>query len=221
MHSRRVRILARAQELGALTFGDYTLSSGQKSKYYFDGRLLSLDPEGSFLLGREILSLVRSYGAEAIGGPTIGADPLVSAVVLTSYLRTVSGQDGEMFYSHGEPLRGFLVRPEMKAHGTGKVIEGPLCSSLESGASPRVVIVDDTCSTGGSLFHAIDTVEANGCIVVAVVAVLDRHQGGSDRVLEKGYPFSPLLEADSLGAVRPVTECCKRGCFGCPRMPKY
>jgi orotate phosphoribosyltransferase len=179
---RRRRILERAQELGALTFGDFVLSSGDRSGYYFDGRLLTLDPEGADLVSQEMLELALSCGATAIGGPTLGADPIVGAAVLASGLA-------------GSPVRGFLVRGETKGHGTGRLIEGPL------GSGADVVIVDDTCSTGGSLFRAIAAVEAEGCRVAHVGVVLDRHQGGDAELRRKGYPFTALLEATPEGAI--------------------
>ena len=182
---RRERILARTKELGALTYGDFTLSSGEKSTYYFDGRLLSLDPEGASLLGPEFLQVAIDCGAEAIGGLTLGADPIVSGVVLTSYLQ-------------GSPVQGFLVRKEAKGHGVGRLIEGPLKPHS------RVAIVDDACSTAASLYHAIRAAEADGHTVVLVACILDRHQGGGERLAADGYPFLAILEGDTEGNVTPV-----------------
>ena len=95
-------------------------------------------------------------------------------------------------------MRAFIVRKEAKEHGTGRLIEGP----LTPGAS--VVIVDDACSTGGSLFQAIAAAEADGCTVVHVTAVIDRHQGGSDEIRRRGYTFTALLESGDDGEVRVV-----------------
>ena len=182
---RRQRVLELAKELGALTFGDFVLSSGQHSSYYFDGRLLSLDAEGSALLGAEFLEVAQACGASAIGGLTLGADPIVASVAVESY-------------HAGTPVRAFIVRKETKEHGTGRLIEGP----LTPGAS--VVIVDDACSTGGSLFQAIAAAEADGCKVAHVTAVIDRHQGGSDEIRRRGYTFTALLESGDDGEVRVV-----------------
>jgi orotate phosphoribosyltransferase len=179
------RLLELALERGAIQFGEFVLSSGQKSRYYFDGRLLSLDPEGAYLLGRLLLPLLRRAGAEAIGGPTLGADPIVAAVALTSYLE-------------GEPIPAFIVRKEAKAHGTQRDVEGPLAPGS------RVAIVDDVCTTGSSLFRAIEAAEAMGCRVVKVLAILDRHQGGSDELRRRGYDFQALLEATPEGEIRPA-----------------
>ena len=182
---RRQRILELSLELGALTYGDYVLSSGNHSSYYFDGRLLSLDAEGSALLGAEFLTMAQGCGAAAIGGLTLGADPIVASVAVESY-------------HAGTPVRAFIVRKEAKEHGMGRLIEGP----LTPGAS--VVIVDDACSTGGSLFQAIAAAEADGCKVAHVTAVIDRHEGGSDELRRRGYAFSALLESGDDGKVRVV-----------------
>lgn len=179
------RLLERALELGALRYGDFVLSSGQRSSYYFDGRMLTLDAEGSYLVGRLFLPIVREAGAQAVGGPTLGADPMVAAIALTSHME-------------GTPVQGFIVRKEAKGHGTLKMVEGP----LEQGS--RVAIVDDTCTTGGSLLHAIAAAEALGCKVVRVATILDRRQGGSDELRRRGYDFVALMEADATGKVRVI-----------------
>ena len=98
---------------GALTYGDFVLSSGQKAHYYFDGRLLTLDPEGAYLVSRLVLEVLKSEPVDAVGGPTLGADPMVATVALTSHLQ-------------GAPLPAFIVRSEAKGHGTKRLIEGAL-----------------------------------------------------------------------------------------------
>ena len=177
------RLLELAEERGALRYGDFTLSSGRKSSYYFDGRLLSLDPEGAYLIGHALLPLLADAGVAAIGGPTLGADPIVAAAAMASWQRRA-------------PLPAFIVRKEAKEYGTAQLIEGP----LPVGAS--VAIVDDACTTGGSLFHAIDAAEAAGCTIGLVLAVLDRNEGGSDAIRERGYPFAALLTAGADGQIR-------------------
>ncbi|MBI4220374.1 MAG: orotate phosphoribosyltransferase [Chloroflexi bacterium] len=183
--ARAVRILNLATKRGALLFGDFTLSSGQKSRYYFDGRLLSLDPEGLREIAEALLPKVIASDAKAVGGPTLAADPIVGGLVLLSEQR-------------GQGLRGFIVRGQTKQHGTGKLIEGPLEPGLP------VAIVDDTVSTGGNLLKAIEAAEAAGCKVVKVLAILDRRQGGSDELRRRGYSFEALLEASPAGDIRPV-----------------
>ena len=182
---KAARVLERAQELGALELGEFTLSSGQKSKYYFDGRLLTLDPEGSDLIASLFLEEILMARAEAAGGPTVAAVPIAGAIALKSRLED-------------KPVRGFFVRPEVKGHGGRKQIEGP----VEPGM--RVAVFDDAVSTGGSLLPAVDAVQAFGCQVVLVLCVLDRMQGGSEEIRRRGLPFYAILEADQDGNIRQV-----------------
>ena len=179
------RLLELALESGAIKYGDFTLTSGKKSSYYFDGRLLSLDPEGAHLISQALLPVLHAAGAEAVGGTTLGADPIVAAVALASHL-------------DGAPVRAFIVRKESKEHGTRQDIEGPLSTGS------KVAIVDDVCTTGGSLFHAIQAAEGAGCTVVKVVAILDRQEGGSEEMRRRGYDFASLLEATPEGTIKPT-----------------
>lgn len=178
-------ILELAKQKGALLFGEFKLSAGGTSSYYFDGRLLTLDPEGAYRVAKALLPVLKECGAEAIAGPTLGADPIVSAVAMLSHLQ-------------GHPIAGLIVRREAKQYGGGRAIEGPLA------AGARVAVVDDTCTTGGNLLHAIEVVEAAGCQVVRVITILDRRQGGSDEIRRRGYDFVALLEADEQGDIRPA-----------------
>jgi orotate phosphoribosyltransferase len=178
------QILDKARELGALLFGDFTLTSGEKSSYYFDGRLLTLSPEGSNLVAKALLPAIRAAGADAVGGPAVAAVPLVTEIAM------LSGQDGE------RPVPAFFVRTGPKEHGTGKLIEGPVASAS------RVAIVDDACSTAGSLYHAIHAAEEAGHTVVFVGCVLDRNQGGSAKLKADGYTFYAVLEGDAVGNMK-------------------
>ncbi len=161
--------------------GQVTLSSGKTSDYYMDCRLTTLDPEGSVLVAHAILELLaaQSIRAQAIGGMSIGADPIVAAVAALSFLQ-------------GRPLRGFLVRKERKEHGRQKRIEG-----LEAGAVRDVVIVDDVCTTGKSTFEAIAAAEEEGMKVTAVISLVDREEGGSEE-LRKKYPYFAICTAREL-----------------------
>ena len=176
------RLLELALERGALKYGDFTLSSGKKSPYYFDGRLLSLDPEGAHLIAQSVLPILQGANVAAVGGPTLGADPIVAAIALWGHLA-------------GVRIPGFIVRKEAKDHGTGQAIEGP----LQPGC--RVAIIDDTCTTGGSLFQAIAAAEAAGCTVAKVVAVLDRREGGGEALAAAGYDFVSILAATPQGEI--------------------
>ena len=184
-NSAAQRLLSLSLARGALKYGQFTLSSGKSSSYYFDGRLLSLDPEGAMLIGQALLPLIRRAGAQAVGGPTLAADPMVTAVALASQ-------------EEGEGIPAFIVRKETKEYGIGQLIEGPLVGGS------RVAIVDDTCTTGGSLLHAIAAAEALGCSVVKVIVLLDRREGGGDELLERGYDFTALMEATPEGKIEVV-----------------
>ena len=178
-------ILELAKQRGALTFGEFRLSAGGTSAFYFDGRLLTLDPEGAYHVAKAILPILDECGAEAIAGPTLGADPIVSAVSVMSYV-------------HGRRIPGLIVRKEAKGHGGERAIEGPVVPGA------GVAVVDDACTTGSSLLHAIDAVEAVGCRVVKVIAILDRREGGSDEIRRRGYDFVALLEANEAGEITPA-----------------
>ena len=176
-------ILELAKELNALLYGEFVLTSGQTSKYYFDGRLLTLSPKGANLVAKALLPAIRAAGASAVGGPAVAAVPMVTEIAM------LSGQDG------GGPIPGFFVRKEAKDYGMGKAVEGP----LQPGA--RVAIVDDACSTAGSLYMAIEAAEAAGHEVVLVACILDRNQGGGDRLRGDGYAFHAILAGDDEGRV--------------------
>lgn len=164
----------------SLMRGEFTLSSGAKSNYYLDCRLTTLDPEGAFHTGYAVFELLNEMGVktDAIGGLSMGADPIVSATILVSYIEK-------------KPIRGFLVRKERKAHGRQKRIEG-----LE-GPVERVVIVDDACTTGGSTQEAIDAAEEAGYKVAAVISIVDREEGGSERLRAK-YNYRSIFTAREL-----------------------
>jgi orotate phosphoribosyltransferase len=181
-NTNRDRLLAILMEK-AVTFGDFTLASGRKSRYYLDSRLVTLDPEGAWLVAESILDTLSREGirAKAIGGLTLGADPIAGAVAAVSH-------------SRGEGMKGFIVRKEAKGHGKGKRIEGDLR------AGDDVVVVDDVVTTAGSTIAAIRAVEEIGCVVAAVVCVVDREEGGAEAL--KGYRFYPLFTATDLLAGR-------------------
>jgi len=163
--------------------GDFILSSGARSSYYFDGKMTSLTPEGAYLLGKILFNLLKDTDIQAIGGPTIGADPIVAAVAVISHLE-------------GKPIPAFLVRGEQKEYGTRKRIEG----HLPKGG--KVAIVDDAMTRGGSLRQAIGAVEAEGCTVAKVIAVVDRREGAED--LRQKYDFVAIFSYDvSSGELHP------------------
>ena len=180
-------ILELAIAKGALMFGEFELSAGGTSSYYFDGRILALDPEGGYAVAKALLPIIKESGAKAVAGPTLGADPIVSAVSVVSHLE-------------GHPVPGLIVRAEAKGYGGKRAIEGPTGGL---GEDAPVAVVDDTCTTGANLFHAIDTVEAAGYRVVKVLSILDRNEGGSDEIRRRGYSYHALLSADGDGQITP------------------
>jgi orotate phosphoribosyltransferase len=176
------RMLELSLERGALRYGNFTLSSGLRTSYYMDGRLLTLDPEGACLVGRALMDILQPLGISRVGGPTVSAVPIVTAISMTSYMA-------------GEPITSFIVRKEVKGHGTERLIEGDMPEG------EKVAIVDDVCTTGSSIFHAIEAVEEAGCEVVKVVVLVDRCQGGSDELRRRGYDLVCLMQATPEGVV--------------------
>lgn len=164
----------------AVEFGEFTLASGQKSHFYIDCRKVTLLSAGAALIGYGILDLMVEEPFDAVGGLTLGADPILASVL------TIAGQ-------RGRHLRGFIVRKEAKGHGKGKRVEGSVLPGN------RVVIVEDVATTGGSCFQAIEAVEQLGCRVARVVTVLDRLAGAEAAFAERGYHFSSLLTLRDLG----------------------
>jgi orotate phosphoribosyltransferase len=165
----------------ALKFGDFTLASGQKSTYYLDARLITLHAEGLRLIAQGVLERLEGIDFAAVGGMSIGADPIVGGVL------TVAAE-------RGRPLVGFLVRKQAKEHGTRRSVEGP----VQPGSS--VVIVEDVITTGGSALDAIDRVVTElGCRVACMVGVCDRLQGGAAAFAARAVPFHSLLTIRDLG----------------------
>ncbi|MHB8985939.1 MAG: orotate phosphoribosyltransferase [Eubacteriales bacterium] len=159
--------------------GKFILSSGKESTYYFDGKQVTLHPEGAYLIGILITEKIKSLNIDAVGGLTIGADPIIGALAPVAYLEGLKN------------LKLFIVRKEAKGHGKCKYIEGP---PLIKG--DRIVIVDDVITTGGSVFKAIDAVKALGCQVVKVIALIDRMEGGTEKIQERGIEVDPIFTID-------------------------
>lgn len=170
----------------ALKFGDFTLASGKKSTYYLDGKQITLHAAGVRLIGQGLLELLSDLEFDAIGGMSIGADPIIGGVL------AVAGEQKRQ-------LAGFMVRKEPKGHGTKQYIEGP----VEPGA--KVVIVDDVITTGGSSIDAVDRIQEYGCEVVHVVGIVDRMQGGAQNFAARNLPFSALLTIQDFG-IEPPSE---------------
>lgn len=176
--------------------GDFTLASGQKSDYYIDCRTTTLHAEGGRLSGLVLYDLIRQHvpHAVAVGGLTMGADPLVSNTASASAWNAVnSGLDPS------DPatslLQGFLVRKAEKTHGTGRRIEGFLKENAP------VVIVDDVCTTGGSTITAIEAAREAGMQVAGVFCLVDREQGGRANI-EAAAAEVPFLSVFTASDVR-------------------
>ncbi len=177
-----IRELIGLVEAKALKRGTFRLASGREASFYLDAKQVVLDAHGAMLVGRAILERLRSLGPlpAAVGGMSIGADPITSAVI------TMAGVEGL-------PLKGFMVRKEPKDHGTKKYVEGP----VEPGQ--RVVIVEDVTTTGGSSLLAIDRVHEFGLVVERVVTVIDRLAGAKDAFAARGIPLESLVTIRDLG----------------------
>lgn len=171
--------LVRLLKEKSLRFGDFTLSSGAKSSYYIDGKMTCLDAEGAMLIGRAILREIKDLPVDAVGGDT-GAGPIMGAVAVCSVLEN-------------RPLPMFVVRKEVKQHGTMKPIEGPLKPPC------NVVVVDDVITTGGSIIKAIEAVKAVGCKVLLAISVLDRQAGAVETFAKMGIAYRPLVTLADLG----------------------
>ena len=173
----------------SLTFGDFTLASGAKSRFYIDVRKTSLDPEGASLIGRSLWSTyaeeLGSGRIDSVGGLTLGADPIVVAFALEAFARGVT-------------LQAFLVRKEQKAHGTGSRIEG----NLAPGA--RALVVEDVCTSGESALLAVRAARDAGAVVSQAWCVVDRAAGGKEALAQAGVTLTALIGIEDLLAAAPV-----------------
>lgn len=162
--------------------GDFTLASGLKSSYYIDCRLTTMSARGQVVIGALGLAAIRAQGwaPDAIGGLTMGADPVAYAVAAASA-------------SQGPVIDAFSVRKEAKTHGTGRRIEG----NFHEGA--RVVVVEDVITSGGSALQAIEAVKSAGGEVLGVLAIVDREQGGREKLEGSGIGVVVLTTATRLG----------------------
>ena len=159
--------------------GEVILASGKKSDFYIDCRQTSLSAEGHLLVGRTIYAIIRAEFPDvvAVGGPTLGADPMLSAVSLTSMLED-------------HPLQAFIVRKQAKGHGTGAWIEG--MANLQAG--DKVVVLEDVITSGGSALKAVQRVEEAELEVMGVIVLVDRLEGGREAIEAAGYRLVALFD---------------------------
>lgn len=187
LHALRDLIQAAAITKRAPGEPDYILASGKRSRYYCDTKKVTLSPEGSQLTG-EILFTIFDGVADAVGGLELGATFIATAVALVSA-------------RHQSPIYGFTVRDEQKKHGTQEKIAESYHPDGRKLLCPgrRVVIVDDVVTAGGSILRAVNEVENHQCTIVAVVTLVDRNEGGGDRLRQRGLPYFALFSVTDSG----------------------
>jgi orotate phosphoribosyltransferase len=160
------------KDTGAVKTGEFTLSSGKKSNFYIDCRKVTLHPQGAKLIGQIILDKIKGLKVDAVGGLTMGADPIIGAVITLG------------------AIPGFIVRKKAKEHGTRQRIEGILQPGW------NVLIVEDVATTGGSALEAIQAAEEAGAKVVKVISVVDREEGAKEALAK--YDFDPIFRKSDL-----------------------
>jgi orotate phosphoribosyltransferase len=165
----------------AVFHGDFTLTSGKKATYYVDLRKVSLDHRVAPLIGQVMLDVIAKIeNVAAVGGLTMGADPIATAILHQGAARGLS-------------YDAFVVRKEPKDHGRGRQVEGPDL------AGKRVIVLEDTSTTGGSPLAAIEALEKVGAIIAAVAVVVDRSTGARERIEAAGYPYLSAIGLADLG----------------------
>lgn len=160
--------------------GEFILSSGKRSNYYLDGRIISLSPEGAFLIASIILELIKDKSVDAIGGPTLGADPILGAVAALSHINCA-------------PINTFIVRKSAKEHGAQRLIEGP---QLKRGS--RVVLVDDVATTGKALVEAKEALDKIGAVVDLAIVIVDRDEGAKENLARAGLKLESIFRIEDL-----------------------
>ena len=179
MEKLEEKLLTRALKLGVVSRGKFKLASGRTSNYYIDGRLLGLDSQGAKLIG-QIVNQRLAEEVSSVGGPATGAITLVAAT-----LATCQRQPG---------LSGFYTRPSAKDHGHLKSIDG----------QPRnkALILDDVCTTGGSLLQTADQLKSEKIEIDSIMTIFDRiEQGGGDNIIQKGYKYSAIFTVSADGEI--------------------
>ncbi len=166
--------------------GRFTLASGRESDLYIDARLTTMSPDGLPLIGRLGLEALesRKWDAQAVGGLTLGADPIAYAIAYASS-------------ETGKTVRAFTVRKAAKEHGTGRRIEGPFVSG------DRVVVIEDTITTGGSALRAVEAVRQEGGHVLGVLALVDREEGGREALETEGLAVHVITRAQQILSAMP------------------
>ncbi|MEK6591235.1 MAG: orotate phosphoribosyltransferase [Nitrospinota bacterium] len=184
--NKNIKIAMREELLDVIKRQSYekrkvVLSSGRDSDFYIDGKMTTTDPWGAFLVGRLMFERIKNLGIDGVGGLTIGADPIATAIAIVSNLE-------------GRPISAFFVRKEQKKHGKQLWIEGGW--RLKEGS--KVVIVEDVITTGGSALKAIEKSEGAGFIVVEVLTLIDRNEGGRENLKKSGYKLESIFTMNDI-----------------------
>lgn len=188
-HDRLVEILAER----SARKGEFTLASGARSQLYIDARMTTMSPDGLALIGPLGLAALARIGwkPDSVGGLTLGADPISYAIAYASALASASAS-APASVSTGSQIRAFTVRKEVKSHGAGKLIEGPFCQD------DRVVVIEDVITTGGSALKAVEAIRSAGASVVGVLSLVDREEGGRERIESAGHAVHSLVTASQI-----------------------
>jgi orotate phosphoribosyltransferase len=173
----KARLLALLKR-DAFKRGQFILSSGKTSDYYLDGRIVTLSSEGAYLVGSIILELIKDKGITAIGGPTIGADPIVGAAAALAHLRNFN-------------LKAFIVRKHVKGHGSKRQVEGPALNPGE-----KVILVDDVATTGKALLEAKQALDKMGVKIEATLVIIDRLEGAGGNLEKEGLKLEALFNIE-------------------------
>ena len=180
MHELKVRLAQVLLEKSYIE-GDFTLTSGRKSDYYFDCRQSSLNADGAFLIGTIFYSMLKDSDIRAVAGMTMGADPLVTATSLAAH-------------ADGRKVHALIVRKEAKGHGTARSVEG--LANVTPGE--RVIMLEDVVSTGGSVIKACKKVEEAGLTVAGIFCILNREEGAVEAIEAAGYKVDAIFTRKEL-----------------------
>jgi len=179
MNNMKEELKAILLKKSVITGREFKLSSGKISNFYVDARITTLDPAGAYFCGKIFFEMLKEFNVDAVGGYSIGADPIVSSIAVLSY-------------QEGKPIPAFIIRKEEKAHGTGKVIEGNFPPN------GRVAIFDDVVTSGGSILKGAAQVEKQGGKVEVIMSVIDREEGGREELEAAGYKFLSIFTKKDL-----------------------
>ncbi len=158
--------------------GRFILSSGKESNFYLDARLVTLSAPGAYLTGKIMFDMVKNDSIDAIGGPTLGADPMVGAIASLSY-------------QVGKPIPTFIIRKTPKVHGKGQQVEGPI---LKEGST--VVIIDDVATTGKAFVESIEVLQKMNVKIKKAICIIDRGEGAREALLKYNVPMESIFTFD-------------------------